>query len=56
MPDTSVVRERETQGPASGHRGRWGGVFAMSFGAFALVASEFACSRPWPSICRSPKG
>lgn len=41
MPDTSVVRERETQGPASGHRGRWGGVFAMSFGAFALVASEF---------------
>lgn len=41
MPDTSVVRERETQGPASGHRGHWGGVFAMSFGAFALVASEF---------------
>ncbi|MFE5836423.1 MFS transporter [Arthrobacter sp. NPDC056493] len=41
-PDTSVA-ERETQGSIGDeHRsGHWGGVFAMSFGAFALVASEF---------------
>ncbi|WP_077488733.1 MFS transporter [Sinomonas mesophila] len=41
--DTSVLREREAQGPSGSehHPEHWGGVFAMSFGAFALVASEF---------------
>ncbi|MCU1573733.1 MAG: transporter [Micrococcaceae bacterium] len=40
-PDTSVVSGQQSQGPTASHRGHWGGVFAMSFGAFALVASEF---------------
>ncbi|SDL32698.1 MFS transporter [Arthrobacter sp. ok362] len=42
-PDTSIAPDKQRQGPAgSDHRPvHWGGVVAMSFGAFALVASEF---------------
>jgi predicted MFS family arabinose efflux permease len=41
--DTSVLAEREAQGPRGGEHqpAHWAGVFALSFGAFALVASEF---------------
>ncbi len=41
--DTSVLAGREARGPAGveHHPAHWGGVFALSFGAFALVASEF---------------
>ncbi|MDQ0708732.1 putative MFS family arabinose efflux permease [Arthrobacter woluwensis] len=39
-PDSTTAPERHTSGHAP-HAGRWGGVFALSFGAFALVASEF---------------
>jgi predicted MFS family arabinose efflux permease len=41
-PDTSIAPDTQTPGPSSSHRpAHWAGVFAMSFGAFALVASEF---------------
>ena len=39
-PGSTTAPERHTSGHAP-RAGRWGGVFALSFGAFALVASEF---------------
>ena len=41
--DTSVIPHRRAQEPSGGerHSAHWAGVFALSFGAFALVASEF---------------
>ncbi|MDR6436775.1 putative MFS family arabinose efflux permease [Paenarthrobacter nicotinovorans] len=42
-PNTSTPLQRQDAGPVSSeeHPARWAGVFALSFGAFALVASEF---------------
>ncbi|WP_285724717.1 MFS transporter [Psychromicrobium xiongbiense] len=39
---TVEAPDHQIPGPEAEHRsGHWGGVFALSFGAFALVASEF---------------
>lgn len=43
-PSTSIAPEQQTpdrQSAGEHHPAHWGGVIAMSFGAFALVASEF---------------